>query len=158
MIHLVVAMDERQGIGLDGHLPWHITEDLQIFKRITLHQNIVMGRKTFESIGRILPQREHFVVSQDVGLFNRFPQLHRIENFNDFLKHHQASPTDFYVIGGARMYEAALPYAKNLHLSLIKGVYPCDTFFPSFDASAYHLVHEEQFEAFTYRVYSRENS
>ena len=85
MITLIVAMDPHNGIGIDGKLPWHIKEDLKIFKERTLNHKIVMGRKTYESIGKPLPNRENIVVTRNQSWSN-LDHFRIINNFEEFLK------------------------------------------------------------------------
>lgn len=155
MICCIVAMDEQGGIGLNGTLPWHIKEDLIHFKNTTLHHTIVMGKKTFLSIGRALPKRRNLVVTHHPIMMKDVQDVEVIEDFNAFLKANALADEMIYVIGGANVYAQALPYAKYLAISHVKGIHTCDTFFPHFDFDDYTIIKIEEFEDFIFKLYER---
>ncbi|HCT63204.1 MAG TPA: dihydrofolate reductase [Erysipelotrichaceae bacterium] len=155
MICCIVAMDDQGGIGLNGTLPWHIKEDLMHFKNTTLHHTILMGKKTFLSIGRALPKRRNLVVTHHPELLQDMQDLEIIEDLQTFLETHACTEELVYVIGGANVYAQALPYAKYLAISHIKGIYTCDTFFPHFDENDYTIIKTEEFEAFDFKLYEK---
>lgn len=133
---LIVALTRRHEIGRRGALPWHLPEDLAHFKRTTLGHAIVMGRKTYASIGRPLPKRHNLVVSGS--------PIEGVETFASLeaalARARALDPTPF-VIGGARLYAAALPLATDLHLTWVDlPVDGADTFFPTLDLDAFELV------------------
>ncbi len=128
-ISLVVAMDARRGIGIDNKLPWHLPEDLAHFKRVTLGHPIIMGRKTFDSIGRPLPQRRNIVVTRNPGW--RHEGVDVALSLSDALAlvgNGQAS-----IIGGAQIFGESLDLADRLIVTEIDRVFECDTFFPPID-------------------------
>lgn len=151
MITLIVAMDPHNGIGLDGKLPWHIKEDLKLFKEKTLNHKIIMGRKTFESIGKALPKRDNYVVTRNTQL-NSLDNVNIIHNFNEFLKSYENSDEEIFVIGGAEIYQIALPYAKRLAISRVNRTYTCDTFFPLFNLQKYKEVESKEFDDFKFSL------
>lgn len=155
MICCIVAMDEQGGIGLNGTLPWHIKEDLIHFKNTTLHHTIVMGKKTFLSIGRALPKRRNLVVTHHPIMMKDVQDVEVIEDFEAFLKANALADEMIYVIGGANVYAQALPYAKYLAISHVKGIHTCDTFFPHFDFDDYTIIKIEEFEDFIFKLYER---
>jgi dihydrofolate reductase len=128
----IAAMSENRVIGQGNKIPWHLPEDFKWFKKMTTGQVVVMGRKTFESIGKPLPNRETIVLSrsdfQHVGV-GTVSDLTQIDLANE--------PREVFICGGAQIYEQALPLCSDLYLTLVKRVVPGDTFFPPF---------EEQFE------------
>jgi dihydrofolate reductase len=127
MLSLIVAMTEERVIGRNGQLPWHLSEDLKRFKRVTMGHPIVMGRKTFESIGKPLPGRKNIVVSQTAGF--RPDGVEVVSSLKNALD--RVGPSnDLFVIGGARMFEEALPLAGRIYLTLIHRNFPGDVFFP----------------------------
>ena len=128
----VAAMSLNRVIGRDQGLPWHLPEDFQWFKQLTSGHVIVMGRKTFESIGRPLPHRITCVLSRS-GF--AFPGVHTVSCLEDVLP--LAEGRDMYICGGAQIYALALPFCSDLYLTLVKRVIKGDTLFPPF---------EEQFE------------
>lgn len=149
MIILIAALDPKNGIGINGTLPWHIKDDLKLFKERTLNHTIVMGRKTFESIGKPLPKRVNLVVSRN-DTYQSVEGVEVINNFNDFLVKNKNTDEAIYVIGGAEIYKQALPFAHQLALSYVKQEYPCDTFFPEFDIRMYNEIEKLDFNEFTF--------
>lgn len=149
MIILIAALDPKKGIGINGTLPWHIKEDLKLFKERTLNHTIVMGRKTFESIGKPLPRRVNLVVSRNEA-YQSVEGVELINDFNDFLVKNESTAENIYVIGGAEIYKQALPFAHKLALSFVKQEYPCDTFFPEFDINIYNEIEKIDFDEFTF--------
>lgn len=151
MIILIAALDPKNGIGKDGKLPWHIKEDLNLFKEKTLNHKIVMGRKTFESIGKVLPKRINLVVTRK-DLYKDKLDIITIKNFDEFLKMNENTEEIIYIIGGEEIYIQALPYAKRLALSFIKKTYDCDTYFPNFNYDDYKEIESFDYEKFKYSL------
>ena len=124
----IAAMSPDRVIGADGKIPWHIPEDLKFFKRTTLGHVIVMGRKTFESLGKPLPGRENWVVS-------RAANFEGVRMFRD--PSEIATPGDgreVFVIGGAELYAALLPRCSELLITHVDRRVDGDTWFPEFEA------------------------
>lgn len=128
-ISLVVAMDAQRGIGIDNQLPWHLPEDLAHFKCVTLGYPIIMGRKTFDSIGRPLPKRRNIVVTRNAGWSH--------EGVDVALSLDQAlalvGDEPASIIGGAQIFGESLDLADRLVITEIEHVFRCDTFFPPID-------------------------
>jgi dihydrofolate reductase len=123
----IVAMSPQRVIGAEGRIPWHIPEDLKFFKRTTLGHAVLMGRKTYESIGKPLPGRENIVLSRTAD----FPGARMVRSLSEV-----AEPTDgrlLYVIGGAELYTALLPRCTELLLTRVSMDVSGDTFFPPFE-------------------------
>ncbi len=125
----IAAMALNRAIGRGGRIPWHLSKDLQFFKRTTLGHAVVMGRKTFESIGRPLPGRENFVLSR--GGFQS-PGIIAATSPRELPRATAAKKV--FVIGGAEIYRALLPQCGELLLTLVKLTPPADTFFPEFES------------------------
>lgn len=121
-------MSENRVIGRGLEIPWHLPEDYQWFKRTTLGQVVVMGRRTFESIGRPLPHRETIIVSRS-GFTH--PGVRTVAALSDIDV--STYSTDVFIAGGAEIYAAALPYCTDLYLTHIKRVVDGDIFFPAFE-------------------------
>ena len=137
-ISLIAAMGRNRVIGVDGGLPWHLPGDLKRFKRITMGSPIVMGRKTFESIGRALPGRENIVLSR-AGFeapegIRVFPSMEAV--LEDFASRAEP-PGEVFVIGGGQIYRATLPLADRIHLTLVEADPEGDATFPEWDASEF---------------------
>ncbi len=125
----IVAMAANRVIGREGRLPWHFPEDLKFFKRTTLGHPILMGRATYESIGRPLPGRQNIVLSRTMG------PTEGITVIQDISELRQACPTaeTLFVIGGARVFADLLPQCDGLYLTAIQGDYEGDVFLPPFE-------------------------
>jgi dihydrofolate reductase len=121
-------MSQNRVIGQDGKIPWHLPEDFKWFKRMTLGQIVVMGRKTFESIGRPLPGRETVILS---GSHFQHPGARTVMSLVEIDPSREER--DVFICGGARVYEEALPLCSDLYLTLVKRVVPGDVFFPLFE-------------------------
>lgn len=138
-ISLVVAMDEGGLIGRDGQLPWRLPEDLKHFKRLTVGKTVLMGRKTWDSLGKPLPDRENWVVTRNAGFR---PAGARVF---DSLEAALAAPraTDLMAIGGEAVFRAALPRARRLYLTRVHATVEGDVYFPAFDAAQFREVERD---------------
>jgi dihydrofolate reductase len=136
-VSLVVAMAENRIIGRAGALPWRMPSDLKTFRRLTLGKPVVMGRKTFQSIGRPLDGRTNIVVTRDAGF--RADGVIVVASLDAALATAARSATgdgaDIMVIGGAEIYRASLPLADRIYLTVVHAAPPGDTSFPELDAS-----------------------
>ena len=140
---LVVAMDAERGIGVDNQLPWHLPEDLAHFKRVTLGRPVIMGRKTFDSIGRPLPKRRNIVVTRNAGWSHEGVEVaHSLEQAIAMAGEEAAS-----IIGGAQIFVEAMAVADRMIVTHIDKVYPCDTFFPEIDAARWTATAREPHHA-----------
>lgn len=140
MISLMWAMDENRVIGKNNQLPWHLPEDLKYFKRVTMGCPIVMGRKTFDSIGRVLPGRENVIMTRDVHYVQDGCKiLHSV----DELKQYSKDKDEVFVIGGAEIFKETLTIADQLYITAIHHEFPGDTFFPAFPMDEWELVSSE---------------
>lgn len=135
---IVVAVAEDGVIGKDDGLPWHLPEDLRHFKAVTMGHAIIMGRKTFQSIGRVLPGRRSIVVSRSPSL--SIPGAIVVSRFEDAVAKARETDEEPRVIGGATIYEAALPLTTKIFLTEIRRKIPGDTFFPAFDRSVFREI------------------
>ena len=137
---LIVATDRHNGIGIRNTLPWRLPEDLAFFKRTTTGHPIIMGHKTFDSIGRPLPNRRNIVVTRNAGWSHAGVEAVRSLPLAAEL----AGEGEVFVIGGAQIYAAALPLAARLIVTEIAADFECDAFFPRMDASEWVEVSREQ--------------
>jgi dihydrofolate reductase len=134
---LIVAMSENRVIGRDGRLPWRLSADLQRFKRLTMGHHLVMGRKTWDSIGRPLPGRTSIVITRDPA-FRAGEALvaHSIDQVAGL-----ASGADqVFFIGGAEIYRQVLPFVERIYMTLVRAHIDGDTFFPAWDPHRWRLV------------------
>lgn len=153
MISFSVAVDPNMGIGIKGSLPWHIKEELQLFKANTLNKNIVMGQTTYDKLPRKLENRIITVVSIDPN-YNK-EDVNVTHDLIQFLKDHENDETEYIICGGASIYKQAYPYAKKAYVSFIKKEYEVDTKFESFNLSDWNIEVEEDHEEFVYRLLTR---
>ena len=139
ILSLIVAMDESGGIGHHGRLPWRLAADLKRFKRITMGHAIIMGRKTYESIGKALPGREMIVVSRNLAYQAEGCRV--VNTFEAALEAVAASgEQEVFVIGGSEIFAEALPRADRIYLTLVHTQAPADVFFPEFDRSEWEIA------------------
>jgi dihydrofolate reductase len=139
-LSVVVAADERGGIGRAGGLPWHLPEDLKRFKALTMGKPIVMGRRTWDSIGRPLPGRRSIVVSRQSGLAIAGAEV--VGSLEQALDAAAGAP-EVCVIGGAGLYRLALPRADVVHLTRVHAAVDADTFLPPLEPSEWEEVSRE---------------
>lgn len=138
MISLIVAMDQNQLIGKENQLPWHLPADLQYFKKVTMGKPIVMGRKTFDSIGRVLPGRENVIVTRNRAYTNTdCTILHSIDEIKHFA---DESGQEVFIIGGAEIFKDILPVADRLYITKIDAEFAGDTYFPTIDEKEWRQV------------------
>lgn len=127
-------MDDAGLIGAGNALPWRLANDLKHFKRITWGKPIVMGRRTFQSIGRALPGRLNIVITRDVAF--DAPGCCVVHTFEEAVVA-AGDADEVMVIGGAEVYRQALPLAERIHLTRVRGRFQGDTYFPDFDADSW---------------------
>ena len=158
-LSIIVAVSENGVIGRDGDLPWHLSADLKRFKRLTMGHTIVMGRKTWDSIGRPLPGRESVIISRQLDFQPNYDEVQVVQNLNDALL---KSADETFVIGGASIYALALPLADRLYITRVHATVEGDTHFPEIDWNHWQLVEEESHQAderndhdFSFQVYQR---
>jgi dihydrofolate reductase len=136
---LVVAIDAQGGIGVNNQLPWHLPEDLAHFKRVTLGHPIIMGRKTFDSIGRPLPKRRNLVVTRNPEW--RHEGVDAVTSLQEAIALVGSEPAS--IIGGAQIFNEALPLADRMIVTEIAHVFKCDTFFPPIDRQTWRETARE---------------
>lgn len=140
LISFVVAMDRNRLIGRDNSLPWRLPADLRHFKRITMGKPVLMGRKTYESIGKPLPGRENIVVTRNEGF--SAPGCKVVYSIDEALEH-ASQHDEVMVIGGSNFYEQLLPRADRLYLTLIDAVFDGDAWFPAWDDANWREIESE---------------
>lgn len=162
MISVIAAVADGGAIGRNNSLLWHIGEDLKYFKKITMGHPVIMGRKTFESIGRPLPGRKNIVVSKSASFNN--PNVEKAEDLDALLKSlRRKRKEEYFVIGGASIYASAMQYAHKLYITRIHSkAEGADAFFPEIDEKAWTVIekssvlHDEENNIdFQFIVYGR---
>jgi len=152
-VTLIVAMTDDGVIGIDGQLPWRLPEDLRRFKAATLGKPVVMGRKTFESIGRPLPQRHNIVLTRQVGFSARDPAVTVVTTLQAALQAAGDVP-EVMIIGGAEIYQLALPLAQRIILTRVHANVQGDTHFSPLDPKAWRVASSETYAADEKHAYS----
>jgi dihydrofolate reductase len=127
----IVAMSLNRVIGAANKIPWHLPEDFKWFKKMTTGHVIVMGRKTYESIGKPLPNRTTIVLSRSPLNIPGIKVITDLKELNSLQA--EAAERDIFICGGAQIYEQALPMCSDLYLTLVKRTVEGDTFFPAFE-------------------------
>ena len=141
-ISIIVAMAKNRVIGVNNTLPWHLSADLKRFKALTMGHHIIMGRKTFESIGRILPGRTSVVVTHNPEFsFEGVVVAHSLREALEKC----ASDDEIFVIGGEGIFQSALPLASRIHATEIADEYEGNTYFPALDYAKWRAVSTEAF-------------
>jgi dihydrofolate reductase len=142
-LELIAAVAANRVIGRGGQLPWHLPDDLKRFKQLTTGHPIIMGRKTYESIGRPLPGRLNIVVSASLSS-PPHADVTVARSLDDAIRAAAAatSASRAFIIGGAALYAAALPHVEVMHLTELDEAVDGDTFFPPFDRTQWRLVEE----------------
>jgi dihydrofolate reductase len=138
-VSIIVAMADNRVIGQQGQLPWHLSADLRRFRKLTTGHSIIMGRKTYESIGRPLPQRRNIVISRDPQFA---PEGVEVVDSLDAALAETASETEVFVIGGASIYALALPLAGRLYLTQVHTTVPGDVCFSDVDLNSWHVIEQ----------------
>lgn len=153
MITIVAALDSKGGIGYQNKLPWYLPEDLQRFKSLTLNNRVVMGRKTYESIGRPLPDRTNIIVTHD-----KYYQARGCLVVNSL----DVKLQDVFIIGGSQIYKQFIPRADILELTHVLGTFKTDAKFPFYHAEDFILTQESEVKTdlnsgvqFQFKTYQR---
>ncbi|RNF32046.1 diacylglycerol kinase [Massilia aurea] len=151
---LVVAIDAKGGIGIDNKMPWHLPEDFAHFKRVTLGKPVIMGRKTFDSIGRVLPGRRNIVITRNAGWSHEGAE--RATSLDAAIAMLDGAPAS--IIGGAQVFAQAMDLADAMIVTHIDNVFACDTFFPPIDAAVWRETardsHHSEANGFDYAFVS----
>jgi len=160
-LSLIAAVAANGVIGSDNALPWRLPEDLKRFKALTLGHPVIMGRKTFESIGRPLPGRRNLVITHNPRY--RAEGCEVLTSLEAALAACAGTADEIFVIGGAQIYAEALPLARRLYLTEIRAEFPGDAHFPAFDRGAWRETAREHHRAesgieFDFTVYERAES
>jgi dihydrofolate reductase len=134
MISIVAAIGKNNELGKDNNLIWHIKEDLQNFKNITMNKYIVMGTKTYNSLPKKLEGRKYILLSKNVNFIENGLVFHNFESLFEFISRQHE---EIMIIGGASIYKLFIPYADKLYLTEIDSESDADCYFPKFDKTKY---------------------
>lgn len=149
---IIVAMTSEQVIGIDGRMPWHLTDELKQFKKLTKNSSVIMGRRTYESIDSPLQDRNMIVLSRSVS---RLHGASVCKSIMEALTLAMKAERPIFILGGKEVYQKTLPIANELHISWIKKPYPGDIYFPDFDFFKWKEVKRQDFNEFVYVKYLR---
>ncbi|MEH6763715.1 MAG: dihydrofolate reductase [Aequorivita antarctica] len=160
MITMIAAAGENNELGKDNGLLWHLPDDFKRFKQLTTGHHIIMGRKTFESFPRPLPNRTHLIITRNKDYKKEGAVV--VHSMEEALKISEKDDQPF-IIGGGEIYKMGLPFADKIELSRVHGTFPdADTFFPSFSEKEWQLVSEVEHEkderhkfSFSYQTWVR---
>lgn len=141
MLSIIAAVSENYVIGKDNTLIWSIPEDLERFKELTStgSKTMIMGRKTFESINRVLPGRKHIILTRNESFMvddENVKIIHSLDSLKPFIE----SLDEYFVIGGGEIYSLLLPYAKRMYLTIVHGKFMGDTLFPEFNRNEWLVL------------------
>lgn len=140
---LIVAMARNRVIGRENSLPWRLSDDLKFFKRVTMGKPIIMGRKTWESIGRPLPGRRNIVITRNFEYFvDGIDVFHSLDEAISALQ----TEDEAMIIGGASLYKIGLEYASKLYLTDVNAEVEGDTYFPKFDLTDWQEIEREAYQ------------
>ena len=164
MISLIAAVGKKRELGFGNKLPWNLPDDLKRFREFTRGHAVIMGRKTYESIGHALPDRKNIVITRNTGY--AAPGVTVIGSIEDAIKEAKKDASDpgaeIFVIGGGEIYKLALPYADKMYLTYVDADVPADAYFPEFDEHEWRAVESVPHEAddkhpyrFVYKVYEK---
>ena len=143
MLSIIVAKAQNNIIGKDNKLLWHIPEDLKMFKKLTTGHTIIMGRKTFESLGRVLPNRKHIVFTQNLDFKinnENVKVIHSMLEIQEYIENKEEN----FVIGGAMIYNLLMPYTNKMYITEIHKDFEGDTVFPKINLDIWKEVSREK--------------
>jgi dihydrofolate reductase len=145
MFNLIVAMNHKGIIGRDNNLPWHIPEDLQYVKQMTMNKVIIMGRKNYESIGRPLPNRENIILTRDTEYVAEGCTIYH--TVNDIMRDYQHRAENVFIFGGAEIYKLFLPYVHRMYITTVYMDVKGDIYFPTINGSEWIIEHSEYYNS-----------
>ncbi|MBC8506938.1 MAG: dihydrofolate reductase [Anaerolineales bacterium] len=151
-ISIIVAMDENGGIGFESHLPWRLSTDMKRFKQLTMGHHLVVGRKTFESIGRLLPGRRMIVMTRSREF--HYAGVDIVDSLEAAIALSEKRDEDeLFIGGGSEIYRLALPFTDRIYLTWVHAQIKADVHFPKFDISSWNEISRAEFEADKFNQY-----
>lgn len=159
LVSAIVAAAENNAIGKDNQLLWHLPNDLRFFKRTTTGHPVIMGRKTYESVGKPLPNRRNIIITRQAGYAVEGAEV--VHSLTEALEG-CSGEAEVFVVGGAEIYDQALPVIDRIYLTRVHAVLSADSFFPELDEREWLLVSAENHPvdnrhaySYTFRIYER---
>ncbi len=153
MLTIIVAMDQKNGIGYQGKLPWHLKNELKHFKEVTYGHLLIMGETTYKGIGKPLPGRKMLIATKDPSYHPEGVLI--TDDLKTTLKKYAKIADEVFICGGKSIYDQAIPYANRLLISRIKGDYLTDTDFPDYNKAEFELIKTEEHDEFKVEEYLR---
>lgn len=144
MFSIIVAIANNNVIGGDNKLLWHISDDLKRFKNITTGHTIIMGRKTFESFPKPLPNRYHVVLTRDKNYKVNSNQVTVVNDIETIMKTYENSGSEIFVIGGGEIYNLLLPYCDKIYLTKVQKNFDGDTYFPEINYDEWNVTESSE--------------
>lgn len=149
---LIAAVSENRIIGRNGGMPWNLKSDLKFFKKVTTGSPVIMGRKTYQSLGKALPNRGNIVITRDINFQPPdavvTPNLrYAIELASDLSSDLEKEENHVFIIGGGEIFKQAMPFATHMYLSHIKATIDGDTYFPEFDEREWRKLKKTSIKA-----------
>ena len=167
-ISMIAAMTPTRVIGAKNSLPWYLPEDLKKFRELTTGHPILMGRKTFESLPRVLPDRDHYIITRNADYKNVNPAARDSDRVftagtpeeaigmaKENLRLHPASSDEVFVIGGGEVFRQMLPFADRIYITFVKEDIEGDTYFPVMEPAEWKETERRVFDRFDFAVYDR---
>ena len=151
-MNIIAAMTKDRVIGKENKLIWNIPVDLKNFRNITSGNTVIMGRKTFESIGNPLPNRHNIVVSSSM---QHVDGIDVCKDIKEALAKAKEYGKEIFIIGGSSIYRQTVPFADKMYISWVKKYYHGDAYFPDFDIVEWEVIEEKNFPEFDFVVYKR---
>ena len=150
-LNLIVAIDENNGIGKNNQLPWYLPADLKHFKVLTMGHPIIMGRKTFDSIEKPLPNRQNIIISRQTDLkIEGADVVHSLQGAIELCNNQE----EVFIVGGSQIFEQAMPLAHKLYLTIIHHTFDADTYFPKINKAKWIEVEKSTHEPDERNAYS----
>lgn len=144
MITIIAAIAKNNALGMNNKLIWHLPEDLKRFKRVTTGHHVIMGRKTFESLGKPLPNRTTIIITRNKNY--KASNCLVVNSLDEALENAKQDKNP-YILGGAEIYKLAMPIADKLDLTIVHHEFEADAFFPVIDTSIWKEISRENFKA-----------
>ncbi|GKU27370.1 dihydrofolate reductase [Clostridium folliculivorans] len=143
MLSIIAAISENGVIGNNNDLIWHLPADLKRFKKITSGHTVILGRKTFQSLPGVLPNRYHIIITKDKNFFVEDENVEVVNSLDEIITRFSNTEDEVFIIGGGEIYSQLLPYTSKLYITKVKKHFDGDTFFPDIDDSSWNIVEQE---------------
>jgi dihydrofolate reductase len=147
-ISAIAAISDNKVLGNKGKIPWQIPEDMKHFRDITLGHPIIMGRKTWDALGKPLPGRTNIVITRDKSVHPEGAQV--VHSIEQAIKEAKKEKKEIFIVGGGEIYKLALPYTDKLYLTLVEGIFTGDAFFPDY-SDFKKILSEEKHDSGKYK-------